>query len=304
MSTVHLSLKAFSIYEDTPTGYADLSCVIPSSWKISSWEEPGTDEMSEYWITRLADLQIGDRTRTIQCQGHFTPDGGPKTDLLVCKVVTGGTGISKLRAEAQLYSGKLKELQGQDVPKFFGFYEGDNGYASVGVMILEYCGEPLTEPLHKCDINFRFSLLYAVTRLHIVGGIIHRDLDQRNIIESVDKQAKIIDFGSAEPHGVCPCADSKIPLSDRFSAGRSVACSELQSLCEDTELIPAIKYYGQGFDSDGIRDAEGLAAHYAPPGADASDALTLAKETWDRFNEWKEAWAKLNPGSVLDFSEQ
>ncbi len=85
-----------------------------------------------------------------------------ESGLLVCKVAIGWTEMRKLRYEAEVYANQLQEIQGDEVPKFFGLYDGDSGTASVSVMVLEHCGEALSVRLDRCDVNLRYA---AIVRL-------------------------------------------------------------------------------------------------------------------------------------------
>ncbi len=82
-------------------------------------------------------------------------------------------------------------------------------------------------------------MLYAVTRLHIHGKILHNDIGHRKVLVRSDgKVAKIISFRLASAHDKCPCEDQKISMSFRASVASPVHCGELQYVCEKIDAAP------------------------------------------------------------------
>lgn len=57
------------------------------------------------------------------------------------KWVRGSFGVDKLRYEASLYKGELKHLQGDVIPRFYGFYTGEVYDEPVGCLVLEWCNK-------------------------------------------------------------------------------------------------------------------------------------------------------------------
>ncbi len=81
-------------------------------------------------------------------------------------------------------------------------------------------------------------MLYAVTRLHIHGKILHNDIGHRKVLVHKGKVAKIVSFRLASVHDKCPCEDQKIAMSFRASVARPVHCGELQYVCEKIDAAP------------------------------------------------------------------
>ncbi|KAI0652301.1 hypothetical protein C8Q79DRAFT_1005511 [Trametes meyenii] len=63
--------------------------------------------------------------------------GGPIH--VAVKWMHGQRAISKLRHEAEMYTGPLKHLQGKAVPIFYGFFTGNVDGIDVGCIVLEWC---------------------------------------------------------------------------------------------------------------------------------------------------------------------
>lgn len=62
---------------------------------------------------------------------------------VVCKLVYGNRQIRRLQTEADYYCNELKRAQGEYVPIFRGFYEGETDQGLTACLVLDYCGEPL-----------------------------------------------------------------------------------------------------------------------------------------------------------------
>ncbi|KAI0682516.1 hypothetical protein C8T65DRAFT_733257, partial [Cerioporus squamosus] len=161
MSVISFPISAL-VTNTGPLGLVDpkslvdpsLAAEIPGHWKLSSDTEQGTDKFA-YSTTDLEHLHSGRHAKVFKGYASYeSPTEGVKgTGPLVFKVASGRTELTKLRHEAGIYSKQLLKSQvDRDVPKFFGLYTGRTATASVGVMILEHCGEALSA-FKGCDVN-------------------------------------------------------------------------------------------------------------------------------------------------------
>ncbi|KAI0689771.1 hypothetical protein C8T65DRAFT_518211, partial [Cerioporus squamosus] len=121
---------------------------------------------------------------------------GAAEQLVVCKVSRGADQVKRLHTEARLYTTSLLGLQERVVPGFFGLFAGYIEDAPVGVMVLRYCGRPLSD---TGETFMAYQIYEAVTRIHQVGYA-HMDIAERNVL--CDRQGKIwiVDFGQACYH--------------------------------------------------------------------------------------------------------
>lgn len=74
---------------------------------------------------------------------------------VVCKVAYGERQIEALRKEAYMYNTKLFKLQGIIVPLMYGCYVDDTDEGPTGVLVLQYCGVPLTYALRYYALTIR-----------------------------------------------------------------------------------------------------------------------------------------------------
>lgn len=77
--------------------------------------------------------------------GVMIREENPPVRDVVCKFVHGDTAV--LKAEARVYDGPLRTLQGKCVPKFYGYFEGEEPLDGqpTACLLLGYCGKPLYE---------------------------------------------------------------------------------------------------------------------------------------------------------------
>ncbi|KZT74961.1 hypothetical protein DAEQUDRAFT_760943 [Daedalea quercina L-15889] len=138
------------------------------------------------------------------------------------KWVRGSLGVEKLRYEASLYRGKLKHLQADVVPRFYGLYAGEFHNEEVGCLVLEWCNNSYS--LKREELNRR--RMSAIYRLH-AAGIVHGQLrDAGHFLYSPDGRVRIVDFSMAELHH-CP-SHSEGSVSGR--ARSPEICGELSTM--------------------------------------------------------------------------
>ncbi|KAJ2985168.1 hypothetical protein NUW54_g10241 [Trametes sanguinea] len=156
---------------------------------------------------------------------------------VVCKVAYGERRIEALQREANIYNTKLLQLQGSTVPVMYGCYMGNTEDGSTAVLILQYCGIPLSYELRGYKVAFRVQIASAFVAIH-KAGLIHLDVSERNILVSKGKDGNphvtIIDFEMADEH-TCPVkVDTIVP----YQIPSHFSCPEIQAvIVEEAELF-------------------------------------------------------------------
>ncbi|PSR76125.1 hypothetical protein PHLCEN_2v8675 [Hermanssonia centrifuga] len=163
------------------------------------------------------------------------PDGSEQE--VVCKIVKGDT--MPLEVEAELYNTRLKDLQGTDVPRFFGLFTGiiEGFPIRIACILLEYCGPTMGGYFGDYDMATRGKIIEAFVRLHN-AGVQHNDIDTYHIIldeaDSENLQVRIIDFDHAEKH---TCKREMEIRPYEFAPWRGdFRCWELYDLALDTDF--------------------------------------------------------------------
>ena len=99
----------------------------------------GNSQIFRAELRAVADGQLSDQGRDV-----------------VCKVAYGQRQIEVLQKEAELYNTKLRDLQGTVVPLMHGCYVDDTDDGPTGVLVLQYCGVPLTYELRYYSVAIRY----------------------------------------------------------------------------------------------------------------------------------------------------
>ena len=95
---------------------------------------------------------------------------------VVCKLTCDHEGLEDLRNEAELFADELESLQGKEVPRCFGYFEGTygSGKTQIGVLLLERVGFQLRRPLRCLPMHFRWvecqSFMLPITLLTSCGA--------------------------------------------------------------------------------------------------------------------------------------
>jgi hypothetical protein len=107
----------------------------------------GVSSKKEEYIDRQ--VQVLGRIQGAVFLAYTKPTGSTDNwQRMVMKMVW-DSDLPKLEKEAAFYEKELKDLQGVSVPRMFGFYRGKVNGASLGCMLLQYCGEPHTLDFHE-----------------------------------------------------------------------------------------------------------------------------------------------------------
>lgn len=91
---------------------------------------------------------------TLRCDGHADRD-------VICKMVCGETNILRLVNETEFYDLELEPFQGKCVPVFHGLFEFKDGDGSIGMIVMDYVGEHLTEPILAQPWELRYARFFS-----------------------------------------------------------------------------------------------------------------------------------------------
>ena len=141
MATLSLAIKSQDEYQDVDIDvhYDELPPLTMPN-----------DTVHHFNFTSRKLLHFGD---SVVCAGILSEPNQPDMRV-VCKLVQGD--ISAALWEAELYTGKLAHLQGQDVPRFYGLFGSQDDYdPPVACMIIEYCGRTVLGWLGDCPMDIR-----------------------------------------------------------------------------------------------------------------------------------------------------
>ncbi|KAJ7208130.1 hypothetical protein C8J57DRAFT_1734075 [Mycena rebaudengoi] len=117
---------------------------------------------------------------------------------IVAKAAYQPSALDRLLHEFAVYD-FLRALQGVVIPSLFGLYRNLNDGSSI--LIISYAGGTLADFDTLC-LKDRQKLLLRVVRLH-QAGVVHNDLEPRNIVFSERSGPRIIDFDNATLGHTC-----------------------------------------------------------------------------------------------------
>ncbi|PSR76124.1 hypothetical protein PHLCEN_2v8674 [Hermanssonia centrifuga] len=174
-----------------------------------------------------------------------------------------------LEVEAELYNTRLKDLQGTDVPRFFGLFTGiiEGFPIRIACILLEYCGPTMGGYFKDYDIPTRGKIIEALVHIHN-AGVQHNDFDTYHVIldqsDSRDLKVRIVDFGHADKH---TCRRKMEIRPYEFAPWQGdFSCSELYDLAYCTDFWTPTWFSFMGFTVSVFEayDAKSLAAFVAP----------------------------------------
>ncbi|RPD70705.1 hypothetical protein L226DRAFT_616035 [Lentinus tigrinus ALCF2SS1-7] len=187
---------------------------------------------------------------------------------VVCKVAYGERQVEVLQKEADLYNTKLLGLQGKVIPVMHGCYVDVTDKGPTGVLILQYCGVPLTYELKNYALTIRHQAVNVLLAIH-KAGVKHNDFAERHIVVSRMKRDAITAYEIA-PH-----------LQDFL-------CDELYYACRnhaDIWLPKFAKIFGNLIPVKYAVSVESLLEHnpYTPKWVDENRARQVAQKEIDQL---------------------
>ncbi|KAF8079023.1 hypothetical protein FPV67DRAFT_1467232 [Lyophyllum atratum] len=181
----------------------------------------------EMWSWSAEVSHLGAWTRRELRTNVFTAQLGPRgtqpTQVAIAKMARGAKEMHALNMEADFYAKELLHLQGEYVPRCYGFFRGKEDGVDVGCLLLEYCAGfiPVTE---REIVDHNRAKMVAVCKLHEVG-LKHGDLARGNHFVRMGDGVRIIDFSLAVRHR---CINAYPAITNSRSRGEHVAqCDEL-----------------------------------------------------------------------------
>ncbi|RPD55455.1 hypothetical protein L227DRAFT_656900 [Lentinus tigrinus ALCF2SS1-6] len=187
----------------------------------------------------------------------------------------------------------------------YGCYVGITQDGHTGVLVLQYCGVPLTVELKYYSGNVRFQAVNALLAIH-KAGVQHNDFVERNlvVVKDVDGDpyVRVVDFGRSCEH-TCPEELDVIKLYDRAPWKGSFKCYELYDVCTGAEVWTdrcAIYFY-RPIPIEYATSVDSILAYAGfPPGESESNARKVAQEAINDINLW---WRRrkardANPASI------
>ncbi|KAK7031577.1 hypothetical protein R3P38DRAFT_3393474 [Favolaschia claudopus] len=205
--------------ESSPSPFSDKSTLAPRTFhEKSATVEIQVDPLERSPSTiRYAGVILEDRLRKRTgtadvWSGRIILEDGTDDDSsmpIVVKMAISGesAGESKdneelttlLRKEGSIYEGLAKADLDGITPRYYGTFENDLGTV---FLVLEDGGEKV-DKLEKLPEEQRQKLFAKAKALHQVG-VIHNDLERRNLVQDPSGEVTIIDFDIARDQHHCP----------------------------------------------------------------------------------------------------
>ncbi|RDX45516.1 hypothetical protein OH76DRAFT_1387779 [Lentinus brumalis] len=192
------------------------------------------------FLKKLISASEDGNSQVFRAELRVVANGGltAQKRTVVCKVAYGERQIQVLRKESDLYHTKLLSLQGTVVPLMYGCYIDDTDDGRMGVLILQYCGVPLTYELKYYALTVRYQAVNALLAIH-KAGVEHNDFAERNIVISKDKKGcpyvMVVDFGMASDH-TCELQLDTIAPYGLAPTNREFLCDELYEVCRIADV--------------------------------------------------------------------
>ncbi|RPD55429.1 hypothetical protein L227DRAFT_579631 [Lentinus tigrinus ALCF2SS1-6] len=209
---------------------------------------------------------------------------------VVCKVAYGERQVEVLQKEADLYNTKLLGLQGKVIPVMHGCYVDVTDKGPTGVLILQYCGVPLTYELKNYALTIRHQAVNVLLAIH-KAGVKHNDFAERHIVVSRSSEGalhvRIVDFGRASEH-TCSVKRDAITAYEIAPHLQDFLCDELYYACRnhaDIWLPKFAKIFGNLIPVKYAVSVESLLEHnpYTPKWVDENRARQVAQKEIDQL---------------------
>jgi len=165
----------------------------------------------------------------------------------VAKLGTTASALNSFKKELEFYQ-KLRHLQGDCVPKCFGYFFSPSEDQVFGCLILEYCGKPIRSTYDsQGDIPFSLGLniLNAMKKIHD-AGVVHGGFGVSDILIA-NSQPFIVNF----KHAAEMLCERKLDITEGAVAPKreQFGCTELYRLCVDLQIWKSgtFTFEGRGF---------------------------------------------------------
>jgi hypothetical protein len=153
---------------------------------------------------------------------------------VVAKLGTSTDIIDALKKELSFYE-KLRHLQGEYIPKCFGYFFSPSDAQAFGCLVLGYSGKPIRsiyDTQGDIPLNMRVTIVDAMKRIHD-AGVIHGGFGLVNVLVTKTKPF-IINFKNAS-ETVC---ERKLDIVNGAIAPtrEQFGCAELYRHCVDLQI--------------------------------------------------------------------
>ncbi|TFY61268.1 hypothetical protein EVJ58_g4615 [Rhodofomes roseus] len=203
-----------------------------------------------------------------------------ESGTVICKMAVSTIGgVKILQHEAKIYEApNTQPLHGNIMPKYFGLFQGTVEGQTVTCMVLEFCGEALTERLRDQKESFRKAAIRAFQELH----------------SEPDGTPCLVDFSRARPH-IGTCHDAEFEFEDYKTPTHwptsDLVCGELLAVADDAWVFvgdmlnipgafgPIYYYQGISLEEHWERNKEGFVRYTK------EEALTLLESVIEKYEE-------------------
>ncbi|KLO05333.1 hypothetical protein SCHPADRAFT_1002974 [Schizopora paradoxa] len=136
-----------------------------------------------------------------------------------------------LRQEATIYHEQIPLLQGTDIPKLYGYYEGtrlNSNKTQISCIFLEDCGKPIFGSFVNLPLAHRAEILKKIGRLHLSGMTLDY-FYERNVVREGDLY-RLIGFKHVELGHQCPWDGDKVYEGEFRPDSIQLACGIMYSI--------------------------------------------------------------------------
>ncbi|KII89938.1 hypothetical protein PLICRDRAFT_40118 [Plicaturopsis crispa FD-325 SS-3] len=191
-----------------------------------------------------------------------------------------------LQREASRYENELSTVQGEIVPRCFGFFRVDCNGLWISCLVLQYCGEPRHMFFWQMDRPYRYKIIVRLGRIHDLH-LSHGDFHEPNVLDD-NGNPFIVGFERANDHGICD-RDVLIPGQYCPTGPEEFGCKELYNVAAELGLWREryIEAGGHCIAKPDINSAEDIVAIINPPPKRYSQVLGRVRALADRVLEEK-----------------
>ncbi|TFY78176.1 hypothetical protein EWM64_g5836 [Hericium alpestre] len=186
-----------------------------------------------------------------RCEVLSEPQQGPNpTRTVIAKFGMLPMACGALEQEAMTYVRHLKEAQGVVVPRFLGFYKGQDADGDVtGILLLEDCGRSVTSREWDRNSNkVAEEACVALARFHQLTGLEYGNFEFKHLVKAdgTNCDVKLVSFIKATKHN---CRFPKSGEIEGIEFGRVVreklpdpgleriGCEEIHEFCLNLRLV-------------------------------------------------------------------
>ncbi|KLO07766.1 hypothetical protein SCHPADRAFT_944980 [Schizopora paradoxa] len=202
------------------------------------YPEPVSPQKDLFKITDFEEIQF-EITYGV-CRAWTGPKDRPGSIPFIIKFAIAGSDDrhEALREEAVVYHECVPSLQGNDVPIFYGYFEGEklksNG-KRVSCIFLEDCGEPLYDSFFvDLPLSNRAEIFKKIGRIHLCGMILD-DFHEGNVVRKGNSY-RVIDFQRVVVGHKCLWKSDQVYEGDLVPTFSEIGCPKMHNLGLELDL--------------------------------------------------------------------